>query len=918
MGVNGGPSYGGYGTGASAPPLQQQRAHAAAPGAAAATGDPSLDQADAVEAAAAAAAAAAASTTSIADWNDVNRWGLMTSTIANYRRIEQIGEGTYGQVYRAQCLRTGRPVALKKIRVHHGGYWGMPPTVIREIKILKALRHPHMVEMLEVVSSKGVEYLDEDDEREDERRKKRKQAEQQEKLAKDREQGQGGTTGDNSDSTTPAGKDSKSSASASAAARKTGGGGGGSDAIVKLNSSKMSSSAKKKSKDRIVDAREGYKGNLFIVLEYVSHDLTGLLDMAYKFTEVQIKSVFRQLLDVLDYMHSQKYIHRDIKSSNILIDSHFRVKLADFGLARCIAPPILENPSDEQGLTGGNRDLTNKVITLWYRPPEILLGESRYGCAVDVWSAGCILAELIVGRPLFTGKSEMEQLGLIFDMMGTPTDKNWEGFRDLKLIRTGEVSIDTPKGGKLRKKYGNKMKPTELNFLERMLELDPGKRITAKAALTSRYFLSEPRAPDDPADLGKIDLGDADDGSGNFHEFQTKKRRREAKLVAQKASENAKHMGLDDKDAYDAAYKEHMRKSAKEEADAKKALEAAEQKEAERKERKHREEQEARERAKAREADRGREEERKRDSSDRKRPREERSSKDRDRSDRDRSSKDRDASKSRSRRDDDDRRRRRERDRDDGRERSSRDRSHRERSSRDDGERDSKRHRSRDDKDGDRRRSHERDRRREDEGRGKGDGVERKLESSQSSSPVPAAVKQEPQNGGSSSALATSQASQPTPRDAVGNGAGTGEKHSPKSGSRDRGERSRSSRGEHRRSSRDRDDRHGREHRHHRDRPSNDRNQHRREEERRGQHGRGGDRPRDDLHRPFDSRRDDDRRPGGGRYGPSDGGAGQYGPSSGGDRGPPPPQGRREDRDRYRDGRRDDRHGRDHRDRRRR
>ena len=196
-------------------------------------------------------------------------WRLMTRTIAHYERIEQIGEGTYGQVYKAKCLDTGRIVALKKIRVHHGGYWGMPPTVIREIKILKRLVHPRLVEMLEVVSSKGVEYLEEHDE-------------------------------------SPEKKSSKT-------------------------------------KDRIVDAREGYKGNIYLVLEYVSHDLTGLMDVAYRFTEQQVKSIFRQLLEALQYMHDQKYIHRDIKSSNILIDSHFRVKLADFGLARCIEPPILEN-----------------------------------------------------------------------------------------------------------------------------------------------------------------------------------------------------------------------------------------------------------------------------------------------------------------------------------------------------------------------------------------------------------------------------------------------------------------------------------------------------------------------------------------------------------------------------------------------
>jgi serine/threonine protein kinase len=195
-------------------------------------------------------------------------WRNMTRTLAHYERIEQIGEGTYGQVYRAKCLDTGRIVALKKIRVHHGGYWGMPPTVIREIKILKKLQHPNLVEMLEVVSSKGVEYLEEDDE----------------------------------------------------APRQS-----------------------KNSSNRIVDAREGFKGNIYLVLEYVSHDLTGLMDVAYRFTEQQIKSIFHQLLQALEYMHHHKYIHRDIKSSNILIDSHFCVKLADFGLSRSIEPPILEN-----------------------------------------------------------------------------------------------------------------------------------------------------------------------------------------------------------------------------------------------------------------------------------------------------------------------------------------------------------------------------------------------------------------------------------------------------------------------------------------------------------------------------------------------------------------------------------------------
>lgn len=194
----------------------------------------------------------------------------MTRTIWHYERIEQVGEGTYGQVYKARCKDTNQIVALKKIRVHHGGYWGLPPTVLREIKILKRLSHPNLVQMLEVVSSKGAEDLDKDD-----------AVEEKHKVV---------------------------------------------DEI----------------KDKHTESRERWKGNIFLVLEYVSHDLTGLMDVAYRFTEVQIKCIFKQLLEALQYMHDNKYIHRDIKSSNILIDHNFRVKLADFGLARSIELPILD------------------------------------------------------------------------------------------------------------------------------------------------------------------------------------------------------------------------------------------------------------------------------------------------------------------------------------------------------------------------------------------------------------------------------------------------------------------------------------------------------------------------------------------------------------------------------------------------
>eukprot|EP00571_Detonula_confervacea_P005609 CAMPEP_0172322142 /NCGR_PEP_ID=MMETSP1058-20130122/45102_1 /TAXON_ID=83371 /ORGANISM="Detonula confervacea, Strain CCMP 353" /LENGTH=744 /DNA_ID=CAMNT_0013037801 /DNA_START=32 /DNA_END=2266 /DNA_ORIENTATION=- len=477
--------------------------------------------------------------------NSIHRYTLSTRTITHYCRLEQIGEGTYGQVYRAKCLtptlsspKGGEMVALKKIRLHHPGYWGIPPTVIREIKILKKLQHKNMVKMYEVVSSKGAEELDWEDAREDEKRKKELKS----------------NNNNNSNSLALVNPENIESLANGAHADKS----------SKKNGEK--DSIKKKKKDSMSDLeklRESYKGNLFLVLEYISHDLTGLLDMAIKFTEVQIKSIIKQLLEVLEFMHVRNYVHRDLKPSNVLITDKYQVKLADFGLARSLESSLIGRVGSNESFNSNEGEYTNKVITLWYRPPELLLGETKYGTAVDIWSAGCIFAEIILGRPIFTGKTDLDQLKLIFDLVGTPNERSWEGFGELKLIRTGEITIEKERRPKLREKYGNRIQPAPaLSLLEKLLELDPKKRFTARGALHHRYFQSEPVAPDDAKDLGTINLGG--DGSG-CHEFQTKKRRREAKAAAKIAEEEAKIRGEvveKQKEAFDRAYRDHLKKGA--------------------------------------------------------------------------------------------------------------------------------------------------------------------------------------------------------------------------------------------------------------------------------------------------------------------------------------------------------------------
>lgn len=199
-------------------------------------------------------------------------------------------------------------------------------------------------------------------------------------------------------------------------------------------------------------------------------------------------------------------------------------------------------------------------MTIWYRCPELLLGATDYDEKVDIWSAGCILAELLLGKALFPGTNDLEQLRLIFKLMGTPGEHNWEGIYDFPKIKAKEVEIGEPMKAELRDKYGSDERftssPSSLALIERLLELDPKKRWRAKQALGSQYFRAKPQAPADPQELGIIPI------KGDSHEFQTKPIRKQAKVVAQRASADAKKRGDDEKEAYETAYKEYLANAA--------------------------------------------------------------------------------------------------------------------------------------------------------------------------------------------------------------------------------------------------------------------------------------------------------------------------------------------------------------------
>ncbi|XP_019205429.1 cyclin-dependent kinase 16 isoform X1 [Oreochromis niloticus] len=285
--------------------------------------------------------------------------------LETYIKLDKLGEGTYATVYKGRSKLTENLVALKEIRLEHEE--GAPCTAIREVSLLKDLKHANIVTLHDIIHTQK---------------------------------------------------------------------------------------------------------SLTLVFEYLDKDLKQYLDDCGNVIHVHnVKLFLFQLLRGLSYCHRRKVLHRDLKPQNLLINERGELKLADFGLARAKSIPT--------------KTYSNEVVTLWYRPPDILLGSTDYSTHIDMWGVGCIFYEMATGRPLFPGSTVEEELHFIFKLLGTPTEQTWPGITSNEEF----VAFNYPQYRAERLSNHTPRLSTEgVELLSEFLQFEGKKRISADESMNHAYF----------------------------------------------------------------------------------------------------------------------------------------------------------------------------------------------------------------------------------------------------------------------------------------------------------------------------------------------------------------------------------------------------------------------------------------------
>ncbi len=260
------------------------------------------------------------------------------------------------------------------------------------------------------------------------------------------------------------------------------------DDIVKKTMKRELKVLQKLKHENIVEFKEAFKNKskLYLVFEYVEKNLLEVLEQYPNGLDQKIiKILIFQLCKAVNYLHKNNIIHRDIKPENLLISKDFKLKVCDFGFARnfsCNSSSYNLNNNSENDLK-----LTEYVATRWYRAPELLIDNGKYGPEVDYWAIGCLMGELIDGNPLFPGENELDQIHCIQKILGNFNKKLNDTFYQNPIFY-GKSLLNVSKPQTLEKRYLGKMSKIGIDFLKGLLEIDPNKRLKSEMLFNHPYF----------------------------------------------------------------------------------------------------------------------------------------------------------------------------------------------------------------------------------------------------------------------------------------------------------------------------------------------------------------------------------------------------------------------------------------------